>query len=62
MARDLDLVIKGDWDLLVNEYGEKVLFAIPMSRAETLRSRLSGRYEETQIGAVSLWARRQEKN
>lgn len=62
IARDLDLVIKGDWDLLVNEYGEKVLFAIPVSRAETLRSRMSDRYEETQVGAVSLWAKRQDDN
>lgn len=62
IARDLDRVIRGEWDALIHEYGEGVLFAIPMSRAETLRSRMSGRYEETRVGAVSLWARRQDNN
>lgn len=62
IARDLDWVIKGEWDLLVEEYGKNILFAIPLSRAETLRSRVSNRYEEVQIGPISLWTRRREQN
>ena len=62
ISRDLDWVMKGQWDPLVEEYGEKVLFAIPMSSAETLRSRMSDRYEEFQIGTISLWSKRQRQN
>lgn len=62
IATDLDRIVRGEWDLLVKEYGEKVLFAIPISRAEVLRPRMIDRYQETQIGAVSLWARRQGGN
>ena len=62
IARDLDWIIKGEWDALVEAYGEKILFAIPLSRAETLRSRVNIRYEEVQIGPISLWTRRRERN
>lgn len=62
ISRDLDWVMKGQWDPLVEEYGEKILFAIPMSSAETLRSRMSDRYEEFQIGTISLWSKRQKQN
>lgn len=62
IATDLDRIVRGEWDLLAKEYGDKVLFAIPISRAESLRSRMSDRYQETQIGAVSLWAKRHGKN
>ena len=58
IARDLDRVIKGEWDMLVEEYGDKILFAIPLSRADTLRPRMSNRYSEVQIGPFSVWARR----
>lgn len=62
IARDLDWVIKGEWDLLVEEYGERIIFAIPLSTAETLRSGVSNRYEEVQIGPISLWTKRRKQN
>lgn len=62
IARDRDWVANGEWDLLIKEYGEKILFAVPMSKAEIMRSRISSRYEEIQIGTISLWARRRNQN
>ncbi|CAI8285068.1 MAG: Uncharacterised protein [Gammaproteobacteria bacterium] len=58
IARDLDKTIKGEWDMLLEEYGDKILFAIPISRADALRSRMSNRYSEVQIGPFSLWTTR----
>ena len=58
IAKDLDRVTKGEWDVLVKEYGDKILFAIPLSRADALRSRMSNRYSEVQIGPFSLWTTR----
>lgn len=57
IARDLYRVTAGDWDALVGEYG-RVLFAIPSARSEELRARMRDRYQEIQVGTVSLWAKR----
>ena len=62
IARDLDWVINGKWDLLIEDYGDKILFAIPVSSADTLRSRMIEHYEEVLIGPVSVWAKRQKQN
>lgn len=62
ITRDLNWTIEGEWDSLVEEYGENIIFAIPLSRAETLRPRVSNRYEEVRIGPISLWTRRRKLN
>lgn len=58
LTKDLDRVIKGEWDMIVSEYGSKVLFAIPLAQADTLRSKVIDGYEEVRVGEVSLWAKR----
>lgn len=58
IARDLARVTAGDWDALADEYG-RVLFAIPSARSEELRARMRDRYQEMQVGTVSLWSKRE---
>jgi len=59
IAWDLNRVTAGDWDALVGEYG-RVLFAIPSAHAEELRTRMHYRYQEVQVGTVSLWSKRED--
>ena len=49
---------RGRWDELVDEYGEKILLAIPNGLGDQLRSQMSARYKEVKVGGVSLWSKR----
>ncbi len=62
ISRDLNLIIKGEWDTLEKEYGEKLLFAVPKNTADSLRSKMSERYVEYQVGSLSIWSKRQNSN
>lgn len=57
ITRDLGRIMNGDWDSLLNEYG-RALIAIPSAHAEKLRARMRGRYQETRVGTISLWSKR----
>ena len=57
MAREMERISFGQWDSIPEKYGN-VLIAVPASYADRLRSRVSDRYEETQVGGVSLWSKR----
>lgn len=58
IARDREWVSRGRWDELVDEYGEKILLAIPNGLGDQLRSQMSDRYKEVKVGGVSLWSKR----
>lgn len=58
IARDREWVTRGRWDELIDEYGEKILLAIPGGHGEELRSQMSDRYKEVQVGGISLWSKR----
>lgn len=58
LTTDLNRITRGDWDPLVSEYGDRVLFAIPLEQAKTLRSKVGSRFQETVVGPVSLWNKR----
>ena len=62
ISRDLNLIIKGEWDTLEKEYGEKLLFAVPKNTADSLRSKMNERYVEYQVGSLSIWSKRQNSN
>jgi hypothetical protein len=49
---------RGRWDELVDEYGEKILLAIPNALGDQLRSQISDLYKEVKVGSVSLWSKR----
>jgi hypothetical protein len=55
---DISRVMTGDWDTLSRNYG-KIVIAIPRDEAMRLRDRMSGRYQETIVGPVSIWSKRQ---
>jgi hypothetical protein len=59
ITKDLNFVIGGDWDLLINEYNKKILFAVPLNVADDLRYKMIDRYDETRIRSFSLWFRRE---
>jgi len=60
ISRDLDWVIRGEWEALEKEYGQNLLFAVPTSSAERLRSHMNIGYEEYQVGSLSLWSKRKK--
>ena len=60
ISADMYKVANGDWDPLLAEYGNNTLFAIPSAQSDKLRSRMEIRFEETSIGPVSIWAKRNE--
>lgn len=58
IARDLNLIIRGDWLSLNKEYGDSLLIAIPVEVSHTLRARETDHYFEVIVGPISLWTRR----
>lgn len=56
--RDLLLVERGDWEYLNMQYGDNIIFAIPLERADGIRMKLSQRYKETVIGPISIWSKK----
>ncbi len=57
IAKDLFRIENGEWDSLINEYGN-ILFAMPYYLAEQLRSKMENRFSEVRIGPVSLWTQK----
>ena len=56
--RDLLLVERGDWEYLSTQYGDNIIFAIPLAHADDIRMRVNELYEETIIGSISIWSKR----
>ncbi len=60
ISADMYKVANGDWEPLLAEYGNNILFAIPSAQSDKLRSRMEIGFEETLIGPISVWAKRNE--
>jgi len=58
MARDLQLIESGTWQVLHDEYRERMLIVVPISLANKLREQVSKDYEETVVGPVSVWSKK----
>lgn len=58
IARDLQLIEKGNWKVLQDEYQEKMLIVIPIKMANKLRRQVDNDYEEVVIGPVSVWSKK----
>ena len=56
----INRIANGEWEPFLIEYGSNTLFAIPSALADKLRSRMTGNFEETLIGPLSIWAKRKE--
>lgn len=57
VAREKERITFGQWGSIPEGYGN-VLIAIPTSYSDKLRLQVSDRYEEIQVGGVSLWSKR----
>jgi hypothetical protein len=56
----INRIANGEWEPFLTEYGSNTLFAIPSALADKLRSRMTGNFEETLIGPLSIWAKRKD--
>lgn len=61
ITKDLSRIMNGDWDSLQAEYGQAII-AIPSNSADRLRVKMEDRYQEFQVGTMSLWLKRGGRN
>ncbi len=59
IARDLGLLERGSWQSLQDQYGQNMLFVIPTTLADKLRSIVNNDYDEVLIGAISVWSKKE---
>jgi len=48
-------ILNGEWDGLVNQYGDKIIIAIPIERSDVIRQKVINKYTEFKLRETSLW-------
>jgi hypothetical protein len=48
-------ILNGEWDGLINQYGDKVIIAIPIERSDVIRQKVINKYTEFKLRETSLW-------